>query len=101
MGLIEVIQSKLEPSNKEQAMLVAANSGKDFSLPPEDQQNRGEIIEILGDKDDVILDEYMKEESTQWMYKVTLEKIEEDQEEEEASKGSSWARQGALMLKAK
>ena len=65
MGLIEVIQSKLEPSNKEQAMLVAANSGKDFSLPPEDQQNRGEIIEILGDKDDVILDEYMKEESTQ------------------------------------
>jgi hypothetical protein len=65
IGVNEVIQSEPEPSNKEQAMLAAANSGIDFSLPPEDQPNRGEIIEILDDKDDDILDQYMKEESTQ------------------------------------
>jgi hypothetical protein len=46
-------------------MLAAANSGIDFSLPPEDQPNRGEIIEILNDKDNDILDQYMKVESTQ------------------------------------
>jgi hypothetical protein len=34
MGVSEVIQSKPEPSNKERAMLTAANSGIDFSLPP-------------------------------------------------------------------
>jgi hypothetical protein len=45
-------------------MLAAAKSGIDFSLPPEDQPNKGEIIEILNDEDNEILDEYMKEEST-------------------------------------
>ncbi len=65
MGVNEVIQSEAEPSNKEQAMLAAANSGIDFSLPPEDRPNRGEIIEILDDEDDDIMDQYMKEESTQ------------------------------------
>jgi hypothetical protein len=83
MGVNEVIQSEPEPSNKEQAMLVAANSGIDFSLPPEDQPNRGEIIEILDDKDDDILDQYMKEESAQRLYKDKLPKVEEDREEED------------------
>jgi hypothetical protein len=43
-------------------MLAAANSGIDFLLPPEDQSNRGEIIEILDNENNDILDEYMKEE---------------------------------------
>jgi hypothetical protein len=55
IGVNEVIQSEPEPSNKEQAMFAAANSGIVFSLPPEDQPNKGEIIEILNDQDDDIL----------------------------------------------
>jgi hypothetical protein len=86
MRVSEVIQSKPEPSNKEQAMLTAANSGMDFSLLPEVQPNRGEIIKILDDEDDKILDEYMKEENTQQLYEETLPKIEEDQEDEETPK---------------
>ncbi len=82
IGVNEVIQSEPEPSNKEQAMLAAANSEIDFSLPPEDQPNRGEIIEILDDKDDDIIDQYMKEESTQQLYKDKLPKIEEDRVKE-------------------
>ncbi len=66
-------------------MLAAANSGIDFSLPPEERPNRREIIEILDDEDNEILDEYMKEESTQGLYKETLPKIKEDQEDEETS----------------
>jgi hypothetical protein len=65
IGVNEVIQCEPEPSNREQAMLAAANSGIDFSSPPEDRPNRGEITEIIDDKDDDILDQYMKEESTQ------------------------------------
>ncbi len=60
IGVHEVIQSEPEQSNEEQAMLAAANSGIDFSLPPEDQPNSVEIIEILKDEDDDILDQYMK-----------------------------------------
>jgi hypothetical protein len=41
IGVNEVIQSEPEPSDKEQAMLAAANSGIDFSLPPEYRPNRG------------------------------------------------------------
>jgi hypothetical protein len=59
MGVNEVIQSEPEPSNEERAMLALANSEIYFSLPPEDQTNRGEIIEILDDEDDDILDQYM------------------------------------------
>ena len=58
-GVSKVIQSKPEPSDEEQAMRAAANSGIDFSLPPEDQPNRGEIIEILDNEDNEILDQYM------------------------------------------
>jgi len=36
MGVNEVIQNEREPSDKERAMLAAANSGIDFSTPPED-----------------------------------------------------------------
>jgi hypothetical protein len=86
MGLDEVVQSKPEPSDEERAMLAAANSGIDISSPPEEQPNRREIIEILNDEDNEILDEYMKEESTQGLYKETLPKIEEDQEDEETPK---------------
>jgi hypothetical protein len=86
IGVNEMIQSEPEPSNEEQAMLAAANSGIDFSLPPEDQPNRGEMIEILDDKDNDILDQYMKEESTQQLYKDELPKIEEDREEEDTPK---------------
>ncbi len=81
-----MIQSEPEPSKEEQTMLAAANSGIDFSSPPEDRLNRGEIIEILNDKDDDILDQYMKEESTQRLYKDKLPKIEEDREEEDTPK---------------
>ena len=64
-------------------MLAAANSGIDFLLPPEDQSNRGEIIEILDDENSEILDEYMKEKSTRGLYDETLPKIEEDHKDEE------------------
>ena len=40
MGASEVIQSKPEPSSKEQPIIAAANSGIDFLLPPEDQPKR-------------------------------------------------------------
>jgi hypothetical protein len=83
MGVDEVVQSEPEPTNEEQAMLAAANSGMDFSSPPEEQPSRRAIIEILDDEDNKILDEYMKEESTRELYKETLPKIEEDQEDEE------------------
>jgi hypothetical protein len=83
IGVNEVIQSEPEPSDEEQGMLAATNSEIDFSSPPEDQPNRGEIIEILDDEDDDILDQYMKEESTQQLYKDKLPKIEEDREEED------------------
>ena len=36
MGVNEVIQSEREPSDEERVMLAAANSGIDFSTPPED-----------------------------------------------------------------
>ena len=86
MGVNEVIQSKPEPSDNEQAMLAAVNSGIYFSSSPEDQPNRGEIIEILGDENNDILDQYMEEESTQQLYKDKLPKIEEDWEEEDTPK---------------
>ncbi len=78
-----MIQSEPEPSNKEREMLAAANSGIDFSLPPEDRPNREETKEILDDEDDDIPDQYMIEESTQRLYKDELPKIEEDREEED------------------
>jgi hypothetical protein len=86
MGVDEVVQSEPEPSNEEQAMLAAANSGMDFSSPPEERPNRREIIEILNDEDSEILDEYMNEESTRGLYKETLPKIKEDQGDEEMPK---------------
>jgi hypothetical protein len=72
MGVDKVVQSEPEPSGEERAMLAAANSGINFSSPPEEQQNRREIIEILDDEDNKILDKYMKEESTRGLYKETL-----------------------------
>jgi hypothetical protein len=83
MGVSEVIQSGPEPSNKDRAMLTLANSGIDFLLPPEEQPNRGEIIEILDDEDNGILNEYMKEDSPRRLCEETLTKIEEYQEDEE------------------
>jgi hypothetical protein len=56
MGVDKVVQSKPEPSDKEQAMLAAANSGIDFSLPPEERPNKRGIIAILDDEDNEILD---------------------------------------------
>jgi hypothetical protein len=44
MGVNEVIQSEREPGDEEGAMLGVANSGIDFSSPPEDQPNKREII---------------------------------------------------------
>ncbi len=67
-------------------MLTAANLGIDFSLPPEDQPNRGEIIEILDEEDNDILDQCMKEESTQRLYEDKLPTIEEDRVEEDTPK---------------
>ena len=67
-GVYEVIQSEREPSNKERAMLAAANSGIDFSSPPEDRPTKREIIEILDDEDDDILDQLINEENIQRQY---------------------------------
>jgi hypothetical protein len=36
MGVDKVVQSEPEPSDEERAMLTAANSGIDFSSPPEE-----------------------------------------------------------------
>jgi hypothetical protein len=88
IGVNEVIQSEPEPGNEEQAMLAVANLWIDFSLSSEDQPNRGEIIEILNDEDNNILDQYMKEESTQQLYEDKLPKIEEDRVEEDTPKGT-------------
>ncbi len=60
-----MVQSEREPSDEERAMLAAANSGIDFSTPPEDQPTKREIIEILDDEDDDILDQLINEESIQ------------------------------------
>jgi hypothetical protein len=68
-GVYEVIQSEREPSDKERAMLAAANSGIDFSSPPEDRPTKREIIEILDDEDDDILDQLINEENIQRQYK--------------------------------
>ena len=67
-------------------MLAAANSGIDFSTPPEDQPTKREIIEILDDKDDDILDQLINEESIQQQNENKLPKIEEDEEEEISEK---------------
>ena len=61
MGANEVIQSKREPSDEERAMLAAANSGIDFSAPPEDRPTKRVIIEILDGEDDDILDQHINE----------------------------------------
>ena len=81
MGVNEVIQSEREPSDKERAMLAAANSGIDFSTPREDCPTKREIIEILDDEDDDILDQLINEENIQRQYEDELPKIEEDEEE--------------------
>ena len=80
IGMNEAIQSEREPSNEERAMLAAANSGLDFSAPPEDRPTRREIIEILDDEDDDILDQRINEESIQRQYEDKLPKMEEDEE---------------------
>ena len=41
MTVNEVIQSEPKARDKEQEMRAGANSGIDFSLPLENQQNRG------------------------------------------------------------
>ena len=68
-------------------MLAAANSGIDFSTPPEDQLTTRELIEILDDKDDDIVDQLINEESIQRQYEDKLPKIEEEDIPEEAVKG--------------
>jgi len=82
MEVNEVIQSEREPSDEERAMLAAANSGIDFSTPPEDRPTKREVIEILDDKDDDIVDQLINEESIQRQYEDKLPKIEEDEEED-------------------
>jgi arsenate reductase-like glutaredoxin family protein len=67
-------------------MLAAANSGIDFSTPPEDRPTKREIIEILDDEDDDILDQLINEESIQQQNENKLPKIEEDEEEEISEK---------------
>jgi hypothetical protein len=78
MGANKVIQSEREPSDEERAMFAAANSGIDFSAPPEDCPTKREIIKILDGKDDDILDQHINEESIQRQYEDKLPKIEED-----------------------
>ena len=48
-------------------MLAAANSGIDFSTPPEDRPTKREVIEILDykDNDNDIMDQLINEESIQ------------------------------------
>jgi len=60
-----VIQSEREPNDKERAMLMVANSGIDFLMPPEDRPTKREVIEILDDEDDDIVDQLINEESIQ------------------------------------
>jgi len=71
-------------------MLAAANSGIDFSTPPEDRPTKRKVIEILDDEDNDILDQLINEESIQHQYEDILPRIEEDEEEdisEEAVEG--------------
>ncbi len=63
-------------------MLAAANSGIDFSTPPEDRPTKRKVIEILDDEDNDILDQLINEESIQRQYENKLPKIEEDEEED-------------------
>jgi hypothetical protein len=85
MGVNEVIQSERGPSDKERAMLAAANSGIDFSAPPEDRPTKREIIEILDDEDEDILNQHINEESIQRQYEDKLSKIKEEDEENDMS----------------
>jgi hypothetical protein len=82
MGVNEVIQSERESNDEERAMLAAANSGIDFSTPPEDRPTKREVIETLDDEDDDILDQLINEESIQQQYEDKMPKIEEDKEED-------------------
>ena len=63
-------------------MLAAANSGIDFSTPPEDQRTKREVIEIFDDEDNDIVDQLINEGSIQQQYEDKLPKNEEDEEED-------------------
>jgi hypothetical protein len=74
-GVDEVVQEGTTQSNYEQARLAAKNSGLDFSsMLPKKVNHENNIIEILEDKEDEKLDEYIKEE--------VLVKLEADNDED-------------------
>jgi hypothetical protein len=60
-GVNDVVQEKMEQTDKEQAMLVAENSGLDFSYMLT-KVIGGEVIEILNDKEEEAINKYMQEE---------------------------------------
>jgi hypothetical protein len=74
MGVNEVIQSERGPSDKERAMLVVANSGIDFSAPPEARPTKRERIEILDDEDNDILDQHINERVSNNNMKINCQK---------------------------
>jgi hypothetical protein len=74
-GVDEVVQEGTTQSNQEQARSAAENSGLDFSLMlPKKVNHENNIVEILEDKEDEALDEYIKEE--------VLVKLEKDDDED-------------------
>ncbi len=78
-GVDEVVQDEPEQSDEQRAILVAENSGIDFSSIPT-KVSGGEVIEILDDDEEDVIDEYEREE--------VLVKMEPDREAERAEAGA-------------
>jgi hypothetical protein len=56
-GVNEVVQDEPEESNEQQVIMAAENSGLDFlSIPT--KVTRGEVIEILDNKEEDVMNEY-------------------------------------------
>ncbi len=87
-GVDEMMQEEAEQTDKEQAMLIAENSGLDFSSLPTIVMGR-EVIEILGNKEEEAINKYVQKE--------IMMKAEPDQEEEMQQDAVKTAKSGELM----
>jgi hypothetical protein len=61
-GVDEVVQADLLPTDEERAMLAARNSGLDIGPLVNERPARPEVIDLLGEEDEVALDEHINEE---------------------------------------
>jgi hypothetical protein len=84
-GVNEVVQDKPKESNEQRAIMAAENSGLDLlSIPT--KATGGEVIEILDDKEEVVMNKYKQEK--------VLPKIELDQTDGEHHAAAGASEQG-------